>query len=49
MWVGEGARADVRAVAQQDIDMFGHRFLLPFGRRHTQMEMDAAPVSLALS
>lgn len=25
--------------------MFGHRFLLPYGRRLTQMEMDAAPVS----
>ncbi|KAK6906155.1 hypothetical protein I203_100139 [Kwoniella mangroviensis CBS 8507] len=28
---------------QHDINMFGHRFLLPFGRRLTQMEMDAAP------
>ncbi|OCF35700.1 hypothetical protein I316_02755 [Kwoniella heveanensis BCC8398] len=28
---------------QHDINMFGHRFLLPYGRRLTQMEMDAAP------
>ncbi|WVQ63774.1 uncharacterized protein L199_001928 [Kwoniella botswanensis] len=28
---------------QHDINMFGHRFLLPLGRRLTQMEMDAAP------
>ncbi|KAK8844115.1 hypothetical protein IAR55_006909 [Kwoniella newhampshirensis] len=28
---------------QHDTNMFGHRFLLPFGRRLTQMEMDAAP------
>jgi len=28
---------------RQNINMFGHRFLLPFGRRLTQMEMDAAP------
>lgn len=28
------------------INAFGHRFLLPFGRRLTQMEMEAAPVGL---
>lgn len=27
------------------VNAFGHRFLLPFGRRLTQMEMEAAPVS----
>ncbi|ORX39154.1 hypothetical protein BD324DRAFT_618668 [Kockovaella imperatae] len=30
---------------KQNINLFGHRFLLPFGRRLTQMEMEAAPVS----
>ncbi|AFR96247.2 hypothetical protein C347_04425 [Cryptococcus neoformans AD2-60a] len=28
---------------KMNINMFGHRFLLPFGRRQTQMEMDSAP------
>ncbi|TYJ56134.1 hypothetical protein B9479_003120 [Cryptococcus floricola] len=28
---------------QHDVTMFGHRFLLPYGRRQTQMEMDSAP------
>lgn len=32
---------------KHDIGMFGHRFLLPFGRRQTQMELDAAPVSFS--
>jgi len=27
------------------INAFGHRFLMPFGRMMTQMEMEAAPVS----
>ncbi|WWC63901.1 uncharacterized protein I303_106506 [Kwoniella dejecticola CBS 10117] len=34
---------DVLDHEQHDINMFGHRFLLPYGRRLTQMEMDAAP------
>ncbi|WVW79497.1 hypothetical protein I302_101466 [Kwoniella bestiolae CBS 10118] len=34
---------DILDHEQHDINMFGHRFLLPFGRRLTQMEMDAAP------
>jgi hypothetical protein len=29
---------------QEQIRSFGHRFLLPIGRRQTQMEIDAAPV-----
>ncbi|KAE8543688.1 hypothetical protein D1P53_000404 [Cryptococcus gattii VGV] len=34
---------DVLEDEQMNINMFGHRFLLPFGRRQTQMEMDSAP------
>ncbi|WVQ81128.1 hypothetical protein IAT38_003250 [Cryptococcus sp. DSM 104549] len=34
---------DVLEHEQRDINMFGHRFLLPYGRRLTQMEMDSAP------
>ncbi|GFZ47311.1 hypothetical protein JCM24511_05054 [Saitozyma sp. JCM 24511] len=30
---------------ENNIGMFGHRFLLPYGRRQTQMELDAAPQS----
>jgi hypothetical protein len=30
--------------SQNNVGMFGHRFLLPYGRRQTQMELDAAPV-----
>ncbi|WVQ93084.1 hypothetical protein IAU59_000148 [Kwoniella sp. CBS 9459] len=37
------ADEDVLDHEQHDINMFGHRFLLPYGRRLTQMEMDAAP------
>jgi len=37
----------IRLTRQQHINMFGHRFLLPIGRRQTQMELDAAPVSLS--
>ncbi|WVN88025.1 uncharacterized protein L203_103224 [Cryptococcus depauperatus CBS 7841] len=28
---------------EHNVNMFGHRFLLPYGRRQTQMEMDSAP------
>ncbi|WVR08928.1 hypothetical protein IAU60_005987 [Kwoniella sp. DSM 27419] len=38
-----GAEEDMLDQEQHDINMFGHRFLLPYGRRLTQMEMDAAP------
>ncbi|AAW44169.1 hypothetical protein CNF00470 [Cryptococcus deneoformans JEC21] len=34
---------DVLEHEQMNVNMFGHRFLLPFGRRQTQMEMDSAP------
>lgn len=37
--------SSLTADSQQEVNMFGHRFLLPYGRRLTQMEMDAAPVS----
>ncbi|KAL1407681.1 hypothetical protein Q8F55_007114 [Vanrija albida] len=38
--------SDEEAALEDDkhaINAFGHRFLLPFGRRLTQMEMEAAP------
>lgn len=30
---------------KEDLNHFGHRFLIPIGRRNTQMEAEAAPVS----
>lgn len=31
---------------KHELNQFGHRFLIPIGRRITQMESEAAPVSL---